>query len=447
MGLCASRRLARVATTNTTHAASAPWKVENRAFAGAPIERDRASDPPLEGRLGDRSAREHANRPVDRDLRVAVLPIPGCPRPIAPGITSFILFFPGSYTIRGDSRLGRNRASSAIGAAFHGLPPRNPSVDGTSPDREAADSYLKGVLVEPNEPEEAARAFRRAIDVAGDRQWLRDAVSRVDAGEEPPSGHGVLHVILWVGRGPILEEIVETPTTLAVRIAGIAVSSLDATPSGFVLDRAYEPVSVASVARSERSIRPIGLETESRACLSPRASMSFAAQTARDTAFVWRAAGAREHSSFSRAVIVPRRRSSSTNCQRKRFIHSNLQIHRPGSACDTTRPRRRIESMDFARSSRGAAAEPATPDARRRTAGPRKALPGIPMRWTRAIAIRIRAAFPNESFGPRSCRKRRREERPHRANPRGRSRGRRRRGEHLGLAPGGARSPNQRWWI
>ncbi|MFG0317015.1 MAG: hypothetical protein ACF8XB_07080 [Planctomycetota bacterium JB042] len=125
--------------------------------------------------------------------------------------------------------------------------------------RLAIGAYLEGVLSERTlDLGGAERAYRRALEYAGESRLIAAAVERASTGVPVSAGRGVVHVFRLVGRGPVLVEGVAAPTTLATRLAGLAVTLV--TDRGAALAQAPVKVPVVSVTDAAVPSAPIAVD-------------------------------------------------------------------------------------------------------------------------------------------------------------------------------------------
>jgi hypothetical protein len=78
-------------------------------------------------------------------------------------------------------------------------------------------SYLRGIIAEedPFRRGVAREAFQRVLEIEPDFAFGRTDLERVENGVHAPPGHGVLHVLAMVGRGPLRVEV-EAPATAEI---------------------------------------------------------------------------------------------------------------------------------------------------------------------------------------------------------------------------------------
>ncbi len=120
--------------------------------------------------------------------------------------------------------------------------------------RVAIGAYLEGVIQEARlDPNEAARAYRRAVEYGCDATLVKDALERAEHGRYSAPGNGVIHVFFLSGRGPSLIETVHPPTDQAVALASIGITL--ATGHGAALAQA--PVRVPAILVSDAAPRPL----------------------------------------------------------------------------------------------------------------------------------------------------------------------------------------------
>lgn len=83
--------------------------------------------------------------------------------------------------------------------------------------------YLRGILREAThrDYDDAARAYQLVSAVRPEFAPVQEDIARASGGTHSAPGHGVLYVVACVGRGPVLQEVVEPTTTFAMQIASI----------------------------------------------------------------------------------------------------------------------------------------------------------------------------------------------------------------------------------
>lgn len=87
--------------------------------------------------------------------------------------------------------------------------------------------YLRGILREAThrDYDDATRAYQLVSSVRPQFAPAKDDISRAIGGTHSAPGHGVLYVIAFVGRGPVLKETVEPTTTVALQIASVLLNA------------------------------------------------------------------------------------------------------------------------------------------------------------------------------------------------------------------------------
>lgn len=121
----------------------------------------------------------------------------------------------------------------------------------------AVGPYLRGMIRESSfgNYDDATRAYAQVVSWQPDFQAAKLDLQRAQNGVHSQPGHGVLYVFALVNRGPVKEETVEIPTTVAMLLADRILSSV----GEYDVPPTLAPIKVPRVVVPPRDIANVSL--------------------------------------------------------------------------------------------------------------------------------------------------------------------------------------------